>query len=238
MRRYSSELIQKIQALRAQGKTFSEIRSILQTKIPKGSLSFIVKNVKLPRYYYKKVKKLNYQHLFKARVKALEINRKKRKEFLKHLDTINGSISKKIHNSSSAKIALSMLCLAEASKSKTQSECFTLGNSDPRIIKMFLILLQKCFDFQLTKVRCTVQCRADQDIQSLEKYWQDITGVPKKLFYKSRIDPRTVGKPTKKKGYMGVLRIDYLDKKVQLELESLAQLVYNQLDIRARSLAG
>ncbi|MBI4079144.1 MAG: hypothetical protein HY429_02505 [Candidatus Levybacteria bacterium] len=81
----------------------------------------------------------------------------------------------------------------------------------------------------MEKIRCTVQCRADQDIIVLEKFWLDVTKIPRRLFYKAQIDPRTRGKPTKKKDYKGVLRIDYFDTKVQLELESLAQLVYNEM---------
>jgi hypothetical protein len=74
-----------------------------------------------------------------------------------------------------------------------------------------------------------VQCRADQNIEELEKFWLDITKIPKKQFYKAQIDPRTVGKPTLNKNYKGVLKVDYFDTRIQLELESLANLVYNQL---------
>ncbi len=104
-----------------------------------------------------------------------------------------------------------------------------MGNSDPRIIILFLNLLKHCFPFDPEKVRCTVQCRADQDIPALEAYWQKVTGIPQKYFYKSRIDLRTVGKPTLKPGYKGVLKVDYLNRKVQLELESLADLIYNRV---------
>ena len=72
-------------------------------------------------------------------------------------------------------------------------------------------------------------CRADQNIEELEKYWQGKTGIPKKQFYKARFDIRSVGKPTKKEGYKGVLKVDYINTKIQLELESLANLIYNQL---------
>ncbi len=64
-------------------------------------------------------------------------------------------------------------------------------------------------------------------IDELEKYWMNVTKVPKRLFYKSRIDPRTIGKPTRKKEYKGVLKIDYFDSKVQHDLESLENLMYN-----------
>ena len=106
-----------------------------------------------------------------------------------------------------------------------------MGSSDPRIIIIFLTLLKKCFSFKQAKVRCTVQCRADQNVEELERFWLDVTKIPQEQFYKAQIDPRTIGKPTKKVDYKGVLKIDYLDIKVQLELESLANLVYNQLKL-------
>ena len=53
--------------------------------------------------------------------------------------------------------------------------------------------------------------------------------VPKRLFYPTRVDSRTVGKPTLKSNYKGVLKINYFDTRVQLELEALADLVYNKL---------
>jgi len=129
-----------------------------------------------------------------------------------------------------------MLCLGEARKYNS-SGSFSLGSSDPRIIIIFLVLLEVCFDYNQDKVRCTVQCRADQDTKELEGFWQDVTRIPRKLFYKTRIDPRTIGKPTKRLDYRGVLKVDYFDTKVQLELESLSSLVYNQLKLKwARSL--
>ena len=125
-----------------------------------------------------------------------------------------------------------MLCLGEASKYKSKNTAFNLGSSDQRIIIIFISLLKTCFDFKLEKIRCTVQCRADQNVESLEKYWIGITGIPKRLFYKAQIDPRTINKLTKNKDYKGVLRVNYLDTRVQLELESLSQLIYNKLQLR------
>ena len=77
------------------------------------------------------------------------------------------------------------------------------------------------------KLRCTVQCRADQNQTDLEQFWQKVTHISKEQFYKTRIDPRTIGKPSKKSDYKGVLKVDYFDTKVQQDLESLANLVYN-----------
>ncbi|MBI2190129.1 MAG: hypothetical protein HYU49_01145 [Candidatus Levybacteria bacterium] len=226
--RYNLFLIEDARKLRTQGKTYGEIRTILKLNIPKSTLSEWCKKISLPATYSERITKLNLNNLNKARLIALEINKIKREEFLRVLDQKNLSISKEVRDYSTAKIALAMLCLGEASKYNSKT-AFCLGSSDPRIIIIFLELLKKCFNFNIEKVRCTLQCRADQDIRSLEEFWMNVTKIPKRLFYKARIDPRTIGKPTKKTDYKGVLKVNYFDTKVQLELESLAKLVYNQL---------
>ena len=229
MQRYDKALIGQAIKLRSEGQTYAEIRHALNLKIPKGTFHSWFKNIVLPKDYYSKISKLNRIHLKKARLIAIERNRVKRKIFLSDLDKINLSIANLIYNPKTAKIALAMLCLGEARKYNSKTSSFYLGSSDPRIIIIFLASLKICFDFKLEKVRCTVQCRADQNIEELEKYWIGITKIPKSLFYKAQIDPRTIGKSTKKINYKGVLRIDYLDTKVQLELESLSKLIYNKL---------
>ncbi|MCL4354361.1 hypothetical protein M1349_02705 [Patescibacteria group bacterium] len=229
MSKYAPSTVEAIRLLRSKGKTYSEIRKDLKTQIPKSTLSNLCRGVILPREYFNKINKLNTINRNKGRLIALEINKIKRQEFLRNLDDINFPIATSIRDQKVAKIALAMLCLGEASKYSSKSGSFSLGSSDPRIIIIFLKLLKKCFDFKLEKVRCTVQCRADQNTEELEEFWYDIVKIPKNLFYKTRIDPRTIGKPTKKKNYKGVLRVDYLDTKVQLELESLSDLIYNEV---------
>lgn len=236
--RYPSEIIQKARNLRKLGKTYGEIRQRLKLLIPKSTLSEWCKNVNLPKNYSKRIADLNLNNLNKGRLIAQEINKIKREEFFREIEQKNLPISLVIKNPEAAKIALAMLCLGEARKYTPKGGTFSLGSSDPRIITIFLELLKTCFNFNLEKVRCTVQCRADQNVEILEKFWISVTDIPKRLFYKARIDPRTIGKPTKKKDYKGVLRVDYFDTKVHLELESLAQLIYNFLDKVKRTRKG
>lgn len=230
VRKYSSELVNRIRRLRSFGKTYSEIRDELGINIPKSTFSDLCSGVDLPKEYSDRIAKLNVDNLSKGRCIAVEFYRLRREKFLKDLDKINEPISKEVVNLIPAKIALAMLCLGEASKYNPKTRrTFSLGNSDPRIVIIFLELIKKCFPFSIEKLRCTVQCRADQNIEELEKFWMETTRIPKRLFYKARIDPRTIGKPTKKTDYKGVLRIDYFDTKVQLELESLSKLIYNEV---------
>ncbi len=225
MKRYSSQVREQVRALRSEGKTYTEIVRDTGINFSKSTLGDLCKGVTLPSGYAEKIKRLNRR----AIEVAWEVNRKRRQGFLESLDALNKLVVDKVDDKDTAKIALAMLCLGEASKYKTGRRAFSLGSSDPRIIVIFLELLERCFNYDLEKTRATVQCRADQDTVQLEKYWQNVTKIPSRLFYKPLIDPRTIGKSTKKESYKGVLRIDYFDTKVQLELESLAQLVYNSL---------
>lgn len=230
MVRYSKETIVEVRRLRSLGKTYGEIQTILQTKFPKSTLAEWCSKVNLPKSYSERISKLNLNNLNKARMIAVEINKIKREEFFKRIKTQNLLIADRIIDREVAKIALAMLCLGEASKyNPITRSSFCLGSSDPRIIILFLKWLNVCYDFDKTKIRCTVQCRADQDVVALQKFWMKVTNIPDYLFYKSRIDPRTIGKPTLKKNYKGVLRVDYFDTKVQLDLESLSDLIYNKI---------
>ena len=228
MQRYTHQIIEKARELRSLGKTYTEIKLTLQADIPKSTFSSWFKDIKLPEYYRQKIIDLNGVHLSKVRYLAREANKIRREQYLKKINEMNIPVAQTILNKNTAKIALAMLCLGEASKSG-HSSSFYFGNSDPKTIVLFLELLKACYNFDLKKVRCTVQCRDDQDIQALEKFWRETTSIPKELFYKTRVDKRTIGKATKKSNYKGVLRIDYFDYNVRYELESLASLVYNQL---------
>lgn len=134
--RYPKELISQIRSLRSKGKTYGEINLELKLKLAKSTLHSICKQTPLPANYLTRITKLNIDNLDLARATALEINKIKREEFFKQINAINKDIAIKIKDKSIAKIALSMLCLGEASKSRTKSS-FCLGNSDPRIIVLF-----------------------------------------------------------------------------------------------------
>lgn len=224
---HDKKLVGRIRELRSEGKTYGEINSSLGIKLAKSTLSWMCKDTSLPKNYTEKISDLNIKNLGIARATAIAVNKIKKEENLQKIRQLNLPISEAIFDKNTAKIALAMLCLGEASKSK-HKHAFSLGNSDHRIIILFIKLLEKSFaQFDFSKIRAAVQCRADQDISELTNYWQNITGIPKSQFYRASVDPRTIGKPTKKKDYKGVLNVYYSDKRIQLELESLADLVYN-----------
>ncbi len=133
----------------------------------------------------------------------------------------------KLKNKDIAKIALAMLFLGEGSKKSKGT--LMLGNSDPQTIILYLKLLRQCYVLDEKKFRCTVQCRADQDTRKLERFWSRTTKIPSKQFYETRIDPRTIGKPSKYLDYKGVCRIDYFSADILTELKQIINLIFEGL---------
>lgn len=224
--RYDSEIIERAKKLRAEGRTFTEIKRQLKLPVPKSTFVSWFKDIKLPDNYLGKIRELNLRNLIKARRFHIKRNRERRLKLLQEYYEKNISLVNKSSEVDYAKIGLAMLWLGEGSKKRG---VFRIGSSDSRIIKLFLWFINRCYQFDISKVRCTLQCRADQNITELEEYWKGITCIPKKLFYKARIDPRTIGKQTKNKEYKGVLRIDYFDVKIQDEMATITNMLYNHI---------
>ena len=220
---YKEETKNVVRGLRGQGKTYAEIKKLINKNIPKSTLSYWCKGVVLPANYRDVIKMNNNKHLAKIRILALEVNRNKRKEYLDNIHNRNYYLSQLILDKDTAKLMLTVLYWAEGGKNRKGALLF--GNSDPLIIKLFLQLLQIIYVIDKRKFRCTLQCRADQNIKKLENFWSKVTGIPLKQFYGARIDPRTIGKPSKKKNYKGVCKIDYFSADIYNELTIISQIL-------------
>jgi len=215
---------QKVLNLRRKGKTYQEIIRSLKFSVPKSTLSYWCRSAPLPNGYNRKVREYNLSNLGKARKIALRIQKKKRKDYLESLRGRNTHLARLIKDPNVAKIALAVLYLGEGRKNIKRSSLM-FGNSDPNIVKFFLDLLRVCYNVDEKKFRCTVQCRADQKTEKLEKFWQDVTKIPQIQFYKARVDPRTVGKISKKPEYKGVCRIDYFSAELLIELLQISEII-------------
>ena len=91
------------------------------------------------------------------------------------------------------------------------------------MIKVFLLLLRSCYILDESKFRMSVQCRADQKQKELIKFWGEITGINISQYYATKVDKRSIGKPTLKTTYRGVCVIHYFDTDLQCELQFLGE---------------
>lgn len=219
------QLKNKVIELRKQGKTYKEIQMEIGKFIPKSTLSYWCCNINLPTNYQNRIQEYNKLSLIKARELALIVNKAKREKYLKSVNDHNKYLTSKLKNKDTAKIALALLYLGEGSKNPKRGS-LVFGNSDPFIISLFLYLLRYCYKIDENKFRCTLQCRNDQNIKKLEKFWSRITKIPLSKFYKARIDSRTIGKKSVKPDYKGVCRIDCFSAKILIELLQIPKIIF------------
>lgn len=209
--------------LRKEGKTYGEIQNILNVKIPKSTLSNWCKDISLSFQHKLRIDKCILESAKKGRAIALAVNRARREDYLKSIEKRVSYLGRLMKDKDIAKISLAMLYLGEGSKGYRKS--LMLGNSDPETISLFLKLFRYCYTINESKFRCTLQCRADQNIIKLETFWSEITKIPLTQFYRARIDPRTIGKKSKKPYYKGVCRIDYFSADILNEILKIVELL-------------
>ena len=213
--------------LRLKGNTYSDINKKVKRAIPKGTLSEWFKHL----HFTKAQKHLLQQNvdikLIKAQHKAHLINKRRQIKYLRGLRDKNLHLMSFL-NTDVQKLLLCILYLGEGAKTKSTKH-LSLGSSSSKIIQLYMSLLSKCFSIDRSKFRIRIQCRADQDIKNLERYWHRITNIPRKQFYPTYVDKRTINKPTIKKDYKGVCALMYFDRSIQFELEFLAESVIKYL---------
>ncbi|MSU55858.1 MAG: hypothetical protein EXS51_00910 [Candidatus Taylorbacteria bacterium] len=210
--------------LRKQGKTYPEIQKELGTGISKGVLSYWFQDLELTLVQRERIQKQNLKSLEISRLKAWSVNKEKRHLYISSITERVRGFAKALKDKKVGRIVLAILYITEGSRS--QKGGITFGNSDPYIISLFLHLLRFCYSIDEQKLRCTVQCRADQNIAELARFWEKVTKIPEGRFCKSQVDPRTIGKPTKKSGYRGVCRINYFSADLSLELRAIAKVIH------------
>lgn len=226
------ELKKQARLLRKRGKTYSEIKSRLGVDIPKSTLSYWCQGVKLPVWYDDKIKELNNKNFSKAQKIAWASNKNKREAFLESVKDESLKIVSFL-DKANLKIILAALYLGEGAKWRGHSGLM-LGSSDPDVILLYMELLNECYGIKPIELKCRISYRADQNIRKLESFWSKITGVPLKNFYKTKPDPRTVGKKTQNKEYKGVCVLTCKGANIQLELEQIVTILIKKL--RAHSL--
>lgn len=212
--------------LRKEGMTYAEILSKLGTHIPKSTMSYWCRDIVLSDEYVQRVNRMVQDNLQKARKKSVIIRQEREAEKLQNLLDGNRHLAIKIQDNDVAKIALAVLYWGEGGK-RWRSGSLYFGNSDERMILFYLKLLRQCYVLNDSKFRCTVQCRADQNIKKLQQHWSKITGIPLKQFYKAQVDKRTIGKPTKQSEYKGVCRVDYLSVELFKDIMQSIKVIAN-----------
>lgn len=218
---------EKIRHLRLRGLTYNEINSKLNLNIPKSTLAYICKGLELPDYYSEKIRNLSINNLELARLASAESAKSR---FNKQEDLAREEAYKLASKLTPQSLlsALAMLYLGEGSK-RSGFRGLSLGSSDPLIINLYILLLDMVYGIPVKRLKARITYRADQNLTLLTEYWSNITGINKKDFYKTKPDPRTLGKPTKNTSYRGVCTIYCSGTDKQLALQMYAEVLFEKL---------
>jgi hypothetical protein len=230
MKQYPPLLVQQARDLRVQGLTYREINNYLHLSIPKPTFSGWFHNLPLPSFYRNKVQQIVNANLQKVRPIALANNKQILHRHLEQIRNKNTGLVNLVDRPIGI-LLLSTLYWCEGGKYPARSS-LQFGNSDPKMIKLFLTLLRTCYCLDESKFRLTIQHRADQDSGYLTRYWAGITNIPLSQHYACYVDARSIGKPTHKTNYHGVCVIHYFDTDRQCELQFTGELLGSDPNIK------
>lgn len=152
-----------------------------------------------------------------------EILHQKKLERLKLADSVADDLFRQTNfQNATTIIALSMIYWCEGIKRDTNVR-FT--NSDPRLARVFINMLEKTFVINRSKIRVTVHLHDYHNKKEVMEFWSSTLGIPLIQFTK----------PYRKKsnhiytheGYKGCVRISYGDSHVARVLHSFAKKYIN-----------
>lgn len=194
--------------LRKQGLSYGEINKLIN--IPKSTLSFWLKNIKLISKYRKR--------LYTKQITWLSYGSKSQKERrAQEVDAIIKNAKDEIIfpvSTETIKLVGAAIYWAEGSKEKL----LRVTNSDPHLILFMVKWIEEMFKISAKNLKARLNIYPQQSEKYIKKFWSGITGIPVKNFGKSYIKPFSKGYK-KNNLYYGTIRIE-VPKSVNLKYKT------------------
>ena len=194
-----SHLKDRVVELRKEGISMTKIEKDIG--IPRSTLSYWFKNIKISEKKQKVLEKNKLRGLEKARVKAVIWHNKEKEKRCNIATKEAEEVLNKINTQESniLEIALSFLYLGEGAKSNT----FSIANSNSNVLNFFLDSIKKLYKIDKKTLRYELHLRADQNEILMKKYWSQKLNIPVSNIKYCAFDPRTEGRKTRN-DYKGV----------------------------------
>ena len=199
---------QKALALRYKGKSYGEIKKILN--VPKSTQSNWFKNLKLPLSVQKILKEKGRV----TRTQFIEFNRRRTQKIKAENQRIKKETFEKVNLLSKYELMLigAVLYWAEGYKieiqKKTPQICF--ANADPYMVALFIRFLKEVIQVSEEKFRVSVHIHPNIKDHSAIKFWSEVTNIPQERF---RIT-RQISRASKRKRPWNSLPYGTLDLRV------------------------
>ena len=210
--------------MRRRGLTYTYIERAL--KIPRSTLDYWLNGLSLSDKARLKIKAAKQRALIDSRKLATQWHKDQKQVRIQEAKRLVLETYKNFEiTRESQELLLGMLYLGEGFKNRAS---IALGNSDPKILGMFVGIIRRVYKIDEKKFRCFLYLRADQDEQKEKKYWANKLRIPRGQFRKSQFDMRTVGRKTRE-GYHGVCAVHYYDASLEKRLSAIQQLLTERL---------
>ena len=206
--------------LRKRGVSVRDIES--QLGVPRSTLSGWFKFVVLSKKQALFLENSRRQGLAKAREKAARVHIAAKKARIQEAARQAQATLENLKelNIEVLEVAFAMLYIGEGFKTTSQTG---MANTDPLLLRFFIAIVTKVYNIGISRIKCELHLRADQDIAEIKAYWARELGVAKSNFTTISVDKRTVGSPTYA-SYKGVCVVRCGSTAVQRRVISLGKL--------------
>src|SRR3989339_2102196 len=213
-------------SLRKNGKTYSEIRAIYN--IPKGTLSYWLKDVIIPEKEKIRMQKRAYAKWRKGNKIFIE---RRITEAKKIRDDAKQKAAKEIRNINLKQIG-SALFWAEGGKKQRNHIRFC--NSDPEIIKIMMRFLREICHLTDRKIKARAHIYPRMDYKKVIGFWSKITKLPRKNFYTPQFQ---ISRASKRKRQIntlpyGTLHLTAGDTESACKVKGWVQGIINEAQIK------
>lgn len=169
---------QKALALRKSGKSYSQIKQLLG--ISKSTLNGWLKSYPLTRADLDRL-------CYKNEIKIEKYRQTMQNKRNKRLDDVYASQKKNISFLTDREIFIAGLFLYWGEGSKTKNSSICVSNTNPSIIKFFILWATKTLNVPRDKFRIIVHLYENMNIKKELNYWSKLLEIPLNQFYKPYI---------------------------------------------------
>ena len=191
--------------------------------VSKASVSLWVRDIELSEQQRKKLSTHGRS------VESIERRRKSRiKGTLQRHRIVIDAAKEKIPTLSKQDLLLVGSALYWGEGGKTKTGMARISNSDPKVIRFMMLFFREVFNVPSNKFRGHVHTFSHLNAEKAEQYWSQISGIPRRQFYKTYSKPSTASKGKKDSLPYGTFQIYVCDTIIFLTIkgwiEKLAEL--------------
>ncbi len=164
--------------LRGEGKSYSQIKSII--KVSKSTLSYWLRDFPLPEARIRELRDWNEQRIERYR----QTRRKTRED---RLNKTYFEQKKVIFPLSKRDLFIAGLFLYWGEGSKTRTGELQVANTDPAVPEFFIYWVTEFLKLEKSKIKVHLHLYSDMNTEQEKDFWSKSLNIPKNQFIKSYI---------------------------------------------------